>query len=124
VIQKDVILRQVQQLAQALAMILFNKKERRPDLAEDSMTRALRDVFGSDLADLQTFTREEIVALCSPGDVWSAELALALADLLREDDAPESHERSAWLYETALAAGDLVPMDIHDRIEALRTPAP
>ncbi len=119
-IQKDVILRQVQQLAQALANILFNKRERRPDLVEDHMTMGLRDVFDRDLAQLQALNRDEIVELCSPGSVFSSELTLALADLLREDGAPESHERAAWLYEAAVEAGELVPMDIHDRIEALR----
>lgn len=119
-IQKDIILRQVQQLTQALAMILFNKKERRPDLAEDHLTQALRSVFGRDRDELVVLEREELVALCSPGDVFSAELALALADLLREDGAPESHERAVWLYETCLSSGNLVPLDIHERIAALK----
>lgn len=119
-IEKDIILRQVQQLAQALAAILFNKKERRPELVEDHMTRALREVFKRDLSDLQALSLEEIIELCSPGGSWSAELALALADLLREDEMPESHERAGWLYEAALESGDLVPMDIHKRIEALK----
>ena len=88
-IQRDVLLRQVQQLAQALAMMLFNKKERRPDLAEDSLTQALRQVFGRDRDELVAMDREDILALCSPGNVYSADLALALADLLREDGAPE-----------------------------------
>ena len=119
-IHKDLILRQVQQLAQALAAVLFNKKERRPDLAEDHMTRALREVFGHDLEALQSLSREGIIELVSPGGVWSADLALALADLLREDGAPESHARAAWLYEAALEAGDLVPLDIHRRIDELK----
>ena len=119
-IEKDVILRQVQQLAQALAAILFNKKERRPDLAESHLIRALREVFHRDLDQLRAMQRTELIEMCSPGGVWSADLVLALADLLREDDAPKSHERAGWLYEAALESGDLVPMDIHQRIESLR----
>ncbi len=119
-IEKDVILRQVQQLAQALAAILFNKQERRAELAEDQMTLALRDVFDRDLDQLCALTQAEIIELCSPGGVFSSELALALADLLREAGSPESRERAAWLYEAAVEAGELMPMDIHERIEALR----
>jgi len=120
VIEKDYILRQVHQLVQALAAVLFNKKAGRQELAEDHLTQALRQVFKRDLNQLGTMSRDELVNLCSPGGAWSGDLALALADLLREDDAPDSLERAAWLYEAALESGDLVPLDVHQRIEALR----
>ncbi len=118
-IQKDIILRQVQQLAQALAMVLFNKKERRPELAENHITQALRGVFGRDRADLLIMTKDELVEMCSPGNVYSPDLALALADLLREDGEPEARERAGWLYRAALESGELVPLDIHERITNL-----
>jgi len=120
VIEKDYILRQVHQLVQALAAVLFNKNAGRQELAADHLTQELRLVFEQDLNQLGRMSREEIIGLCSPGGIWSADLALALADLLREDDAPESHERAGWLYDAALESGDLVPLDIHQRIEALR----
>lgn len=119
-IEKDYILRQVHQLVQALAAVLFNKKAGRQELAADHLTQALRQVFKRDLDQLGAMSREEAIGLCSPGGAWSGDLALALADLLREDGAPESHELAVWLYEAALESGDLVPLDVHQRIEALR----
>ena len=119
-IEKDYILRQVHQLVQALVAVLFNKKAGRQELAEGHLTQALRQVFKRDLDQLRAISRSEIIDLCSPGGALSGGLALALADLLREDGAPESHERAVWLCEAALESGDLVPLDVHQRIEALR----
>ena len=121
-IEKDYILRQVHQLVQALAAVLFNKKAGRQELAEDHLMQALRQVFKRDLDQLRAISRSEIIDLCSPGGAWSGDLALALADLLREDGASRSHERAVWLYEAALESGVLVPLDVHQRIEALREP--
>ena len=64
-------------------------------------------------------SRAEVEALASEDGWVSAEKAVALADLLREDGDPAGRLRARWLYEQALRAGGPVPFDVADRIAAL-----
>ena len=74
---------------------------------------------GLSLDRLWRQSRAEILALATDGDTFSPEKAVALAELLCEDDHHASGVRARWLYEAALAAGGPVPLDVHDRIAAL-----
>jgi len=118
--QQDFIVRQVQQLARVLAQVLFHKKAGQPDEAQTIMAEELENVLGLDLAALHILSREDLLDLCSPGGALAGEKAVAVADLLREDEAAAGQQRALWLYEEALASGAAVPFDIHERIARLR----
>ena len=66
-------------------------------------------------------SRPEVGALVSEDGVISAEKAVALADVLREDAEAAGRVRARWLYEAALAVGGPVPFDVQARLEALPT---
>jgi hypothetical protein len=120
VITRDFILRQIQQLAQVLAVVLVRKRTEDEAGAQATLAEGLEAATGVSLEKLRTMDRDALLALCEREGVFSAEWAVALADLLAEDEVPASWERAAWLYEAALAAGGPVPFDVDARIAALR----
>lgn len=119
-ITRDFLLRQIHQLVQALAVVLFHKKAAQYDQAQEALTEAVEETLDVRLEALQQLPREEVLALCSTGDTLSSEKAVALADLLREDETAAGRERALWLYEAALEAGGTVPFDVHERMASLR----
>ena len=123
-ITRDFLLRQIHQLVQALAVVLFHKKAAQYDQAQEALTEAVEETLDVRLDQLRRLPRDEVLALCTTGDAFSPEKAVALADLLREDDTAAGRERALWLYEAALEAGGTVPFDIHERIAALRPSQP
>jgi hypothetical protein len=120
-LQRDFIVRQVQQLTRVLAQVLFHKRADRADEAQEVLAEGLESVLGHGLATLRLLTREELLAACTTDGLFAGEMAVAVADLLREDDSAAGRERALWLYEAALASGAAVPFDIHTRIASLRT---
>ena len=58
--------------------------------------------------------------MCAPGGVLAGEASVALAALLSEDASAEGRERALWLFEHAVASGEAVPFDVHDRVASLR----
>ena len=123
-ITRDFLLRQIHQLAQALAQVLFRKQAGQYEEAQDLLGQTLRDVTGLDPEGFRQLPREALLALCTAGQTFSNDKALALADLLREDETPEGRQRSLWLYEEVLQRGDTVPFDVHERLAALRASLP
>jgi hypothetical protein len=117
---RDFIIRQIQQLTQVLAVVLFHKKAGRLDEAQAEIDHALRDALDLDTAALRHLDRPDLLAVCSAGDTLLTDLAVALADLLHEDATAAGRERALWLYDAVLDAGGAVPLDIHDRLAALR----
>jgi hypothetical protein len=119
-IERDFVLRQIHQLVQALARVLGQKRAGEFDALAQSIDETLAAVFGVRSDDVRGRSREEVRRLCDSGGEFSPELAIALADLLRHDASRSGRIRALWLYEEALASGGAVPMDIYDRISALR----
>ena len=119
-ITRDFLLRQVHQLTQVLAAVLFHKRAGREEIAQEALDEGLRDALGLSLDELLQLRKEELLAVCRHSESLSPEKALALADVLREDESLAGQERALWLYEAARDAGDLVPYDIADRIADLR----
>ena len=119
-IQRDFILRQVHQLAQVLAEVLFRARAGQHEEAQAALADGLASALGVELADVVAMPQEEISLLCAPGGALSGELALALADLLRASDAEGAPRRALWLFEAALDSGAAVPVDIYDTIDRLR----
>lgn len=120
-LQRDFIVRQVQQLNRVLAQALFHKRADRADEAQKVLAEGLESVLGIELASMRLLTREEVIEACTVEGLFVGDLAVAVADLLREDESAAGRERALWLYEAALASGAAVPFDIHTRIAALRT---
>jgi len=123
VIQRDFLLRQIQQAIQMLAQVLLQKRDGTPE-AQATLADALRQLAGADPAGLAALSREATCDLAADEGAFSPGLAVALADLLREAEDPTPHAhalrvRARWLYEDALEAGGPVPYDVMDRIAAL-----
>ena len=123
-VQHDVLLRQVQQLADVLARVLFQRRIERPDAAQEALADGLLGALGLDLASLHAMPRADVEALCAPGGVAAGDLACALADLLAQDAHAAGRERALWLYDAAIGAGHAVPFDVYARMAALRETLP
>ncbi|MDT7858024.1 hypothetical protein RQM47_15360 [Rubrivirga sp. S365] len=123
-VQQDFVLRQVQQLAQALAQALFHKRADQSEQAQGALAAGLESALGLELEVLCRLPREEVLALCLPDGARSDERAVAVADLLRETDSAAGQRRALWLYEAVLASGGAVPFDVHERIEVLQARLP
>jgi len=119
-IERDFVLRQIHQLVQVLQAVLFYRRTQEHDRAQEALAEGLAQALGTELVLVRGLAREEVLALCTAGGVFSGEKAVAVADLLREDRTSAGRQRALWLYEAALTAGSAVPFDVHERIAALR----
>jgi fatty acid-binding protein DegV len=59
--------------------------------------------------------------LCSPSNAFHAGLAVALADLLREEGSEAADERAKWLYEASIQTGAALSLDALDWLAKQRT---
>lgn len=118
-ITRDYLMRQLQQLIQALSLVLFHRREGADALAHGILSNTVADVTGVSLEQLRLLGRDGLTALCVRDGRFVADLAVAVADLLSEDSDTRSHVRARWLYEEALRSGGAVPVDVHERIAAL-----
>ncbi len=130
-ITRDFLMRQIYQMAQALAKILFKKQTQQYDAVQDLLEKTFTDVTGFTLDEIRRLSQAELLDLCDWNGGIHSEKALALADLLIEDAEMQDHlqheeaayasrERALWLYEAAFASGGTVPLDIHVRLTNLR----
>ena len=117
---RDFLVRQIHQLTQVIAAVLFQKRAGHPDEAQQALAEGIEEALGYALSDLHALDREAVLDLCHQDGAFLAEKALALADLLHEDATQDGRERALWLYEAARDAGDLVPLGIDARISDLR----
>ena len=132
-IQRDFVLRQIQQLVQALAYVLQLKSIGKSDEAIEAVDNGLREAFGDHFANFEEMTAEDLLAWCARDGVLNAELAFALAEMLEEKgnlliDGPVADSRhfyklSLSLYKALILSGNAVPFDIHERIERLEAMA-
>ncbi|MGB3542261.1 hypothetical protein [Rubrivirga sp.] len=118
--QQDFLIRQAQQLAAVLAQVLFRKRTGEVEQAQSVLEAEIARVFGTDLEGVRGLDRRRLRELCTSGERLAGEVGVAVAALLSEDEGAEGRRRALWLYEIALEAGDAVPFDVHDRIDALR----
>ncbi len=105
VLHRDFLMRQIQQLIQVLLQVMFNKQQGNHEQAETILNEGLKATFDADLDTLLALEEEAFMALCSPSNAFHAELAVALADLLREVGSPAALVRARWLYEASVATG-------------------
>ena len=119
-VQQDYILRQIQQLAQVLAQVLFRKRSDQSEEAQHALAEGLERALGMDLLALRRLSRDEVLALCAPGGLLAGDASVAVAALLSEDSSSDGRRRALWVYHWALASGQAVPFDVHERIASLR----
>ncbi len=118
--QQDYVLRQIQSLIQVLEQVLFRKRSDQPEEAQDVLADGLARSLGMGLPALRRLSRDETLALCAPGGPLPGDAAVTLADLLSEDSSSDGRQRALWLYDWALASGQAVPFDVHERLASLR----
>jgi hypothetical protein len=111
VLHRDFLMRQIQQLVQVLLQVLFNKQEGNHEVARSVLDEGLKSTFKADLNELLTMERKTFMELCSPSNSFHAGLAVALADLLREEGTDPALQRARWLYEASIATGAAVSLD-------------
>ena len=111
VLQRDFIMRQIQQLVQVLLQVLFNKQQGNHDEARSILDEGLKSTFDADLDDLLSMNRDTFMDLCSPSSAFHAGLAVALADLLREEGTFPALQRARWLYQASISTGAAVSLD-------------
>ena len=118
VIERDFLLRQIQQAIGVLAQVLLQKRDGSPEWRA-SLAAGVQLITGTDPARLAVLGREAVMDLAKDEGEVSPEKAVALADLLRESESGALKTRAAWLYRAAMEAGGPVPLDVLDRIAAL-----
>lgn len=133
-LHRDFLIRQIQQavrvLMLALARILKLKDEERYEQAIEEVKLIFGELDFSP-RPVGELTAQELVDLCTTPQGFQVELALSIADLLREEgDALRHLERNALacaseakalaLYKTALRMeGAAMPLDIQTRMSSL-----
>ena len=133
-LHRDFLIRQIQQavqvLLQALASVLKLKSEERYEAAIEQITQAFGEV---DLTPrpVGELDAKELMDLCSTSQGFQVDLALSIADLLREqgeilrlqgrgEPACASEEKALALYQRAIRTeGAAMPMDIHTKMSSL-----
>lgn len=130
--QKDYLMRQIQQMAQVIAQVLFHRRNDEPGEALEIIDQSLQDLPGMDGLLREDLDRDDVLFTCTSDDgAFNAEMAVTVADVLRERgdilDARNGESGTAWLryavwlYEAALEkGGSAVPWDIHAKIDRLR----
>jgi len=107
---RDFVMRQIQQLSQVLALVLMKKRLKQPEEAREVISQGMNDALESDLDQILLLNREDTIDLCKKNGHFVSDLAVSIADLLKEDGSGEALERSAWLYKEALTHGGTLPL--------------
>lgn len=116
-IQRDVLMRQIRQLGQALAEIVTAADTGSPNAVLDQIDEAVRVHLDGTAADLRTLPPETLLAMCEDGARFDPEAAQTLARLLNvqgkahreraeKEEAGACFGRSLLLYRRLLQAPD------------------
>lgn len=128
-ITRDYILRQIQQLVQALARVMMLRSTQQDEEAMIEVDRALNELPELGVLIRSDLNRDDVLTTCGTGNNFNPEKALAVADLLVEkaelvEDGVlrmRNLRYALWLYEAALATPAVaIPMDLYDRISWLK----
>lgn len=133
-LQRDLLMRQIQQAVQVLLQVLAQVFKLRSEQRYDEAIQHINDAFtGLDFTPrpVGELSPEQLVELCRTERGFSVELALGIADLLREEaeillekGAPAAAAVSATkahaLYAEAVATkGAALPLDIGPKMDRL-----
>ena len=131
-IERDVLMRQIQQLAQALTNIVQFVSNGEYDAAIAAVDEACANHLDGSAEDLRTLPPERLLALCEDGDRFLSDAAQTLAKLLalqgdahRERGEPDAagacYSRALLLMRRVLQAPDApVSWQIGTKIAALK----
>ena len=130
-IQKDFVLRQIQQLVQVLVQVIQRKDEGREAEALALLGQSLLESLDMQIDDLLDLDKPGLLALCSSEGRLNADLALVMAELLEESGyllekrepnatAQECFRKALDLYEAIVATASAVPIDVYERISRLK----
>jgi len=120
VLHRDFLMRQIQQLVQVLLQVVTRRRQGDYEEAQSILNEGLEATFNADLDTLLTMEKDDFMALCSPSNAFHAGLAVALADLLREETTVRADERARWLYEASIATGAALSLDAIEWLETHR----
>jgi len=109
---RDFVMQQIQQLSQVLAAVLMKKKLDLPEEAREVMTNGLSDSFGTNLEEILQMDPEGLKELCSKDEIFLPDLAVALADLLLEQDSEVAEIQAFHLYTMAHESGGTLPLHV------------
>lgn len=126
--RRDVLMRQIMDLAQFLAEVLDLQQSEQYDEAAAHIEQAFRQLTGEQ-DPLRHYPIEKVIDQCSAtGGRFSAELALNVADLLkqegdllqrdqRREEACRAYVRALILYKKAIATDtSALPLDIWEKV--------
>ena len=131
-LQRDILMRQIQQAVQVLMQVMAEVLKLKSQGRYEEAIQSIREAFGEvELSSrpVSELSAEELLELCRTERGFAVDLALSVADLLREeadvllqrDDlerARDSAAKAHALYEESLSTeGAALPMDIAQRIE-------
>jgi hypothetical protein len=120
VLHRDFLMRQIQQLVQVLLQVVTRRRQGDYEEAQSILNEGLEATFNADLDTLLTMEKDDFMALCSPSNAFHAGLAVALADLLREETTVRADERARWLYEASISTGAALSLDAIEWLETHR----
>ncbi len=109
-ISRDFVMRQIHQLAQVLALILFNKRENPEIDPTEIIANGLNDSLGLKLEDVLALDKIQTTDICRKEGHFHPDLAVSVADLLMEDGSEAAQTRALWLYSAAAKAGGTLPI--------------
>lgn len=130
--EKDYIMREVQKLVQVLTVILGLKEQKKFDEALDEIDNTYARFFEENRATMQAKSIEELGQLCISDGRFSADLAFALADIIREEaeilEMQDKKEKAIRKYQLVLDLYQLavdekdaaMPIDIVTKMEKLQ----
>ena len=129
-IQRDFILRQIQELIQVIARIIGLRIEGNYEEARSHIEQTLKSIWNVHREQLLILSSDKLLNLCEVSGTFHTEFAIALADLLIEDghifkeqedvdSALLSYKQSLIIHEIVVSNSDAAPYDIYDRIAKL-----
>ena len=127
-IQRDYILKQIQQLAQVLEYVLFAKSENRSEDAIQAINKALNELNGQHHRSFDELEFPEILKALESKGSFNSELAYIIADLLFEkatllgnEQTTKQQKQALLLYMKAMKSNTAAfPIEATDKIALLK----
>lgn len=135
-LHRDFLVRQIQQAVQVLLQALASVLKLRSEERYDEAVGLIQEAFGKieiTPRPVGELSAEELIELCRTSDGFLADLALSMADLLRQqgeifriqekqEQACASEKKALALYRKAITTeGAAMPMDIHTKMSDLES---
>lgn len=123
-IERDYLMRQIQQLVRVLQQVLFHRQQGQLDEAHRTIQQAIEELDEERGGPLQQRSLREVVQFCRRDGTFQSDLATSIADLLKEEgdilaeqamerEARESYARALLLYRRAMREDDAtLPLNV------------